>query len=603
MAPKAGRSPNESPKVAQDSKVTWTWRERPFKPPKRSAGDEAPSQNQGAETQDVKDEQPAGGSQQPTPRKKPWTGTKCEGQRRIKDVRQQMEQMETARASPSKAQTCRSSSPGGNEVQDGKPAWQRLHDDHKERQTSQAQRQKERRQASELEAQMLLQQVMRRERLPAEQIEEITKRLYSDGLEKQKQQKEQAMKDHDRYWAKFFGGKATSDQVSSVFRGVTLYEAFMKHQKRAAARATAPAAAEAEEKERRGFSPQYLQKLVRWGLEKKKRIERRKQEEDLRMEAELESMSVHHGAGISQPARHEMLYLDSLERAQRLKEAQSVRWGVDEQKVLGEKEHAELFLQLYNDAQRRAESLKLRRHCLEKQQASELEAQSVHAAAKQSKAWTAKQQQEAIERIARPLQSGQSTPRRPHSAPPRRASPQAAMKLQKQEQLPGKQGQTCPKAKQEAAACGAKTPKPQQTATPSREAVQHLCELSSPEAHPQAQAAARGSSVGQGKDRDAKQGDHASETCEAGRKSKPFRPTTPRSSHSTPGPSTLSTQVQAVAGPSPREAACSRSRQPARAPSSKGTKQPQLQEGGKCSTYRSCRQTDRKRPKIGRAHV
>lgn len=380
-------------------------------------------------------------------------------------------------------------------------------------------------------------------------LRRITKRLYSDGLEKQKQQKEQAMKDHDRYWAKFFGGKATSDQVSSVFRGVTLYEAFMKHQKRAAARATAPAAAEAtEEKERRGFSPQYLQKLVRWGLEKKKRIERRKQEEDLRMEAELESMSVHHGAGISQPARHEMLYLDSLERAQRLKEAQSVRWGVDEQKVLGEKEHAELFLQLYNDAQRRAESLKLRRHCLEKQQASELEAQSVHAAAKQSKAWTAKQQQEAIERIARPLQSGQSTPRRPHSAPPRRASPQAAMKLQKQEQLPGKQGQTCPKAKQEAAAaCGAKTPKPQQTATPSRE-----------EAHPQAQAAARGSSVGQGKDRDAKQGDHASKTCEAGRKSKPFRPTTPRSSHSTPGPSTLSTQVQAAAGPSPGEAACSR---------------------------------------------
>lgn len=493
---------------------------------------------------------------------------------RIKDVRRQLEQMETARASPSKAQRCHSSSPGGKEVQDGKPAWQRLHDNHKERQTSQAQRQEERQQASELEAQMLLQQVMRRERLPAEQIEEITKRLYSDGLEKQKQQKDQAMKDHDRYWAKFFGGKATSDQVSSVFRGVALYEAFMKHQKRAAARAATPAVAEAtEEKERRGFSPQYLQKLVRWGLEKKKRIERRKQEEDLRMEAELESMSVHHGAGISQPARHEMLYLDSLERAQRLKEAQSVRWGVDDQKVLGEKEHAEVFLQLYNDAQRRAESLKLRRHCREEQQASELEAQSVHAAAKQSKAWTAKQQQEAIERIARPLQSGQNTPRRPHSAPPRRASPKAAMKLQKQGQLHGTPGQTCPKTKREAAAaCGAKTPKPslggevQQTATPrpSRE-----------EAHPQAQAA-RGSSAGQGKDRDAKQGDHASKTCEVGRQSKPFRPTTPRSSHSTPtGSSTLSTQVQVPAGPRPCEAACSRSRQPERAPSSKGTKQPQ----------------------------
>lgn len=548
MAPKAGGSPNEEPKAAQDSKVTWTWRERPFKP-QRSAGDEAP-QNQGAETQDVKDEQPAGGNGQPTPRKKPWTGTKCEGpMRRIKDVRQQLE---TARASPSKAQTCRSSSPGRNEVQDGKPAWQRLHDDHKERQTTQAQRQEERRQASELEAQMLLQQVMPRERLPAEQIEEITKRLYSDGLEKQKQQKEQAMKDHDRYWAKFFGGKATTDQVSSVFRGVTLYEAFMKHQKRAAARATAPAAAEAtEEKERRGFSPQYLQKLVRWGLEKKKRIERRKQEEDLRMEAELESMSVHHGAGISQPARHEMLYLDSLERVPRLKEAQSVRWGV-EQKVLGEKERAEhsmTFLQLYKDAQRRAESLKLRRHCLEEQQASELEAQSVHAAAKQSKAWTAKQQQEAIERIARPLQSGQSTPRRPHSAPPRRASPKAAAKLQ-QGQLPGKQGQTCPKTKQEAAT-------EQQTAatpsTPSRE-----------EGHPKAQAA-RGSSAGQGKDRNARQGDHASKTSEAETKPKPFRPTTPRSSHST---------VQVV-GASPREATCPRSRQPERAPSSKGTKQQQ----------------------------
>ena len=37
--------------------------------------------------------------------------------------------------------------------------------------------------------------------------------------------------------------------------------------------------------DRRFFSPQYLQKLIRWGTDKQKRLERLRQEQDLRLKA------------------------------------------------------------------------------------------------------------------------------------------------------------------------------------------------------------------------------------------------------------------------------------------------------------------------------
>jgi len=380
---------------------------------------------------DVKDE-PAEGSATQTPRKKLWTGTKNEGQMRIKQVREQQQASASAKAQASST---------GKEVGDNKPAWQRLHEDFKERQMIQAQREEKHRQAAEDEARILLQQVMRKERLPVEQIEGITKRLYSDGLEKQKQQKEQAIQEHDRYWAKFFGAKTTGSPA--VFRGVALYEAFMRRRKNAKP-ATSPSPVPVnvdETEERRFFSPQYLQKLIRWGTDKQKRLERLRQEQDLREKAELAEMSVHR-AGSSQPARYEQLYLDAQKREQRLKEAQSAAWGLEDQRnVLGVKEHMKLCLRLYNDAQRRAKSLELRRNRLQAEEASELEAQSVHAAAKQGKVWSAQQLHELTERVARPL-SGQSSPSRSHSAPctPRRASPQAEQRVQKNPgQLAGKQ--------------------------------------------------------------------------------------------------------------------------------------------------------------------
>ncbi|CAJ1394196.1 unnamed protein product [Effrenium voratum] len=318
-----------------------------------------------------------------TPRRqKRWAGASDRAKPRIKELRQQKEQ----------ANGQQRHSFG----EDGVPAWQRLHDEHRQKTARKVEREEEHRRACEEEARMLLQEIIPHERLPQDKIDEITRRLYTERLEKMTLKKEKAAKENDRSLAQMLAQKTES--TSNVFRGVALYESFMK---RMACRAEAQTRSvpETPETPKRAASLGHAGKMHRWAAEKAQRLVRQREEQLAQLEAQLKQDSVHQGGG--KTTRHEQLYQDHAQRVKRLEEAQAKDMVKDHDQKVRVGSMPEHCIHLYQDARRRTESLEVRKQQHEEQQAEELRSQSVHAAAR-SKAWTAKLQEEATQRIARP---------------------------------------------------------------------------------------------------------------------------------------------------------------------------------------------------------
>lgn len=365
---------------------------------------------------------------------------------RIKCLRERRREAEEAAAKQR-----RRSSEGSSTT----PRWQRLHEEHKEISSRKAALEEEGRRATDEEAKALLHQVMPHGKLPAEEVDRITERLYTASLAERGRRRDQEKKQHEARMARTCcfvpnAGKPVSP-VPETFRGVALYENYMRKVIRRAAAEKSEAAANADRNMKPkpfirstvyipGVSPsptsatataesagldqadqispqlaalaaetaeklaaqkrarsEYVEKLFKWGSEREARLSRLRKEKEEKLEAELKATSVHAGADPSrtEPNRHERLYEDHYSRRKRQEEA----WAKSLQEFLkappaGASDNSS---RLYRDAVRRKANLQRRIQQQQQLEEEELRAQSIHADAQRS--WNRQREEKALERL------------------------------------------------------------------------------------------------------------------------------------------------------------------------------------------------------------